>query len=60
VRKDASEMNQQKAIKDFVSYAISNGQDAAEGLFYAKLPPSLRQQDESLLGQLTAGGHALD
>lgn len=59
VRKDASEMNQQKAIKDFVAYAIGNGQDAAEGLFYAKLPASLQQQDQALSGQLTAGGHAL-
>lgn len=60
VRKDASEMGQQKALKSFIAYAIGNGQDAAEGLFYAKLPPSLQQQDQALLGQLTAGGHALD
>jgi phosphate transport system substrate-binding protein len=59
VQKDVSDASEQQAVKDFIAYAISNGQDAAEGLFYAKLPMSLQQQDQALLGELTASGQAL-
>jgi hypothetical protein len=31
--------------------AVTQGQDQAESLFYAKLPPPLQQQDQSLLSQ---------
>lgn len=40
-----------KVVKDFVSYIITQGQDQAESLFYAKLPAPLQQQDQSLLSQ---------
>lgn len=60
VRRDRSNISEQKAVRDFIAYAISSGQDAAEELSYAKLPPSLQQQDQALLGELTAGGHALN
>jgi phosphate transport system substrate-binding protein len=60
VQKDRSEVDEQKAVKNFISYAISNGQDAAEGLYYAKLPESLQKQGEAALQGLTAGGHAMN
>jgi phosphate transport system substrate-binding protein len=60
VPKDRSDIAEQKAVKDFVAYAISSGQDAAEGLSYAKLPASLQKRDQALLGELTAGGHPLN
>jgi phosphate transport system substrate-binding protein len=60
VRKEGPEIAQQKAVKDFIAYVIGNGQDAADVLSYAKLPASLQQRDQTLLGELTAGGHALN
>ena len=60
VQKDRSSSDEQKAVRDFVAYAIGNGQDAAEGLYYAKLPESPQQRDPALLGELTAGGHAIN
>lgn len=52
IRKDQLS-DDQRAVRDFVAYAISSGQDIAEELSYAKLPPSVQQQGQQLLGQLT-------
>jgi phosphate transport system substrate-binding protein len=41
-----------KVVKDFVQYIVTQGQDEAEKLSYAKLPPTLQQQNQSLLGQI--------
>lgn len=49
----------QAAIKDYVSYALSTGQDAAEGLSYAKLPPPVQQQAQKLLSELTQNGQSI-
>ncbi len=46
----------QRAVKDFITYAISTGQDSAEELSYAKLPTSLQQQGQQLLSQLSTTG----
>ena len=40
-----------KVLKDFVEYIVTQGQDQAEALFYAKLPSQLQQQDQNLLSQ---------
>jgi phosphate transport system substrate-binding protein len=53
VPKDGTDGDVRKAIKDFIQYAVTTGQDSAESLDYAKLPKSLQQQDLSLLGGLT-------
>ena len=45
---------EQGAVRDFVAYAISTGQDSAEDLSYAKLPDSLREQGRQLLSHLSA------
>ena len=60
VREDAHEVAAQQAVKDFIAYTISNGQDMADGLSYAKLPAAVQQRDQALLGELTSGGHPLD
>lgn len=60
IPKDRQDGAEQKAVKDFIAYTITGGQDAAEGLFYAKLPASLQKQDQVLLNQLTAGGKPLN
>lgn len=59
VPKERSDAAGQKTVRDFIAYTIGSGQDAAEGLFYAKLPTSVQQQDQILLGELTANGQAL-
>jgi phosphate transport system substrate-binding protein len=47
---------EQVALKAFLAYALSTGQDAAEGLSYSKLPPAVQQQGQALLAQLTDNG----
>jgi len=47
--KDASKA---QTVKEFVEYIVTQGQDQAESLFYAKLPASLQQRDQSLLSQV--------
>ncbi len=51
--------DQQHAVKNFIAYAISKGQDSAEDLSYARLPDPVQKQGEMLLGQLTANGQSL-
>ncbi len=50
---------EQAALRDFLGYALSTGQDAAEDLSYTKLPASLQQQSQALLAQLTENGQPL-
>jgi phosphate transport system substrate-binding protein len=57
--KDRADRNEQVAVKDFVAYTISTGQESAERLSYATLPPFLQQQGQALLAQLTANGQPL-
>ena len=59
VPKDSSSMNGQMAVRDFIAYTITTGQDAAEALSYAKLPPPVRDKANALLAQLTANGQPL-
>ena len=59
VRKDETDPGQQKAVKEFIAYAIGDGQAAAEGLSYAKIPTALQQRDQALLDELTANGQGL-
>ncbi len=59
VPKDGSDPDERRAVRDFVQYAVTTGQDSAESLDYAKLPKSLQQQDLSLLTGLTVAGQPL-
>jgi len=58
--RDRESKDEQKAVKDFIAYAISTGQDSAEQLSYAKLPASVQQEGQALLTQLTANGQPLN
>lgn len=49
----------QAALKDYIAYALSTGQDVAEQLWYAKLPPPVQQQGQALLSQLTQNGQPI-
>ena len=51
--KEGTDADARKAIKDFIQYAVTTGQDSAESLDFAKLPKSLQQQDLALLGGMT-------
>jgi phosphate transport system substrate-binding protein len=47
---------EQEALKSYLDFALTTGQDVAEELSYAKLPAPVQQAGESLLGQLTDNG----
>ncbi len=57
--RDRPAADEQQAVKNFIAYAITKGQDSAEELSYAKLPDPVQQQGEMLLSQLTASGQPL-
>lgn len=57
--KDRADRSEQMAVRDFVAYAISGGQDSAEALSYSKLPVFVQQEAQRLLTQLTANGQPL-
>jgi phosphate transport system substrate-binding protein len=59
IPKDRPDSSQQAAVKDFIAFTISSGQDSAEELAYAKLPDAVQKQGQALLTQLTANGQAL-
>jgi len=59
VPKDGSDADERRAIRDFIQYSVTTGQDSAESLNYAKLPKSMQQLDLSLLGELTVSGQPL-
>ena len=56
IPRDRADAGQQAAVKDFIGFAISSGQDSAEELSYAKLPASVQKQGKTLLAQLTVNG----
>lgn len=49
----------QAALRDYIAYALTTGQDVAEELYYAKLPLPVQQQGQALLSQLTQNGQPL-
>ncbi len=59
VPKNSSSMTDQMAVRDFIAYTVTNGQDAAEALSYARLPSSVRDEVSASLAQLTANGQPL-
>ncbi len=59
IPKDRPDADQQAAVRDFIAFAISKGQDSAEGLSYAKLPDAIQKQGQVLLAELTANGQPL-
>jgi phosphate transport system substrate-binding protein len=58
VPKQGKDPNTTNTLRQFIEYIVTQGQDTAAALFYAKLPASLQQQDQALLSQLgTEGQH---
>lgn len=59
IPKDGSTELDRRTLRDFVQYAVTDGQAATEGLYYAKLPKLLQDQDQKLLAQMTLNGQPL-
>ena len=59
VAKDGSDADERRAIRDFMQYAVTSGQDSAESLAYAKLPKSLQQENLNRIDGMTVSGQAL-
>ncbi|HTZ97730.1 MAG TPA: phosphate ABC transporter substrate-binding protein PstS [Terriglobales bacterium] len=54
VPKEPKSAEKGKLLKDFIEYIVTQGQQQAEALYYAKLPDALQQQDQTLLSQGSA------
>jgi phosphate transport system substrate-binding protein len=59
ITRDNSFEGQQRAFRDFIEYAITQGQGSAEEMYYARLPVPVQQESQALLAQLTENGHPL-
>jgi len=56
VPKDGQDSAKRSLLKNFIQYVITDGQEPAESLYYAKLPPTLADEDQKLLGEMQAKG----
>lgn len=59
IPKDGPDVAKRKALKQFVSYVIDEGQATAGKLNYAPLPDGVKQFDKQALDQLTAAGQPI-
>ena len=51
IPKDSKNPDKAKVLKEFAQYIVTQGQNQAEGLFYARLPGPLQQQDQDLISE---------
>jgi phosphate transport system substrate-binding protein len=56
IPKDGKDATKRAALKQFIQYVVTDGQQTAGGLNYAPLPDAVKQQDVQTLGQLTLNG----
>ena len=59
VPKGGQNVSKRQDVKEFIEYIITGGQSSASSLFYAQLPQTLVEQDQKLLGEMTADGKPL-
>jgi phosphate transport system substrate-binding protein len=52
IPKQGKDAKKTQTLKQFVQYIVTQGQDQAENLSYARLPNPLQQQDQNLLSQV--------
>jgi phosphate transport system substrate-binding protein len=57
--KDGTDVEKRQALKDFIKYIVTDGQNVAGSLNYAPLPDGVKQNDLNLLNQMTAQGKPL-
>jgi phosphate transport system substrate-binding protein len=58
IPKQGRDPAKQNIVKQFVQYIITEGQSTAESLQYSRLPESLAQQNQKLLGEIEGGQRA--
>jgi phosphate transport system substrate-binding protein len=56
IPRDGKDAQKRTALKQFLTYVVTDGQQAASGLNYAPLPDSVKQLDVKALSQLTVNG----
>lgn len=59
VRRNGTNVARRSALREFIAYIVTDGQQEAAALHYAPLPQTLRQQNLQLLQQMTADGQPL-
>ncbi len=59
IPKDGKDATKRAALKQFIQYVVTDGQQTANGLNYAPLPDAVKQQNLRTLGQLTVNGSAV-
>jgi len=59
IAKDGSDTVERQAIRNFVQYILTGGQDLSEGLDYARLPKPIQDQALTLLGQMQSNGQPI-
>ena len=56
IPKDGKDVPKRTALKQFITYVVTDGQQASSGMNYAPLPDAVKQLDVQTLNQLTANG----
>src|SRR5271168_3451697 len=56
IPKDGKDAQKRAALKQFIQYVVTDGQQVAGELSYAPLPDAVKQQDARALSQLTVNG----
>jgi phosphate transport system substrate-binding protein len=59
IPKDGKDAAKRAALKQFLTYVVTDGQAAASSLNYAPLPDAVKQLNVKALSQLTANGAAI-
>jgi phosphate transport system substrate-binding protein len=59
IPKDGKDAQKRAALKQFIQYVVTDGQQTASGLSYAPLPDAVKQQDVHALSQLTVNGNPM-
>jgi phosphate transport system substrate-binding protein len=59
IPKDGKDVQKRTALKQFITYVVTDGQAVASGLNYAPLPDAVKQLNVKALSQLTVNGAAI-
>ena len=54
IPKQGKDPKKQEMVKQFIQFILTDGQNTAESLYYAKLPPNLAGEGQKMLGEVQA------
>jgi phosphate transport system substrate-binding protein len=60
VARDGNNAAKRRTVRDFIAFIVTDGQNAAEPLQYARLPPALVRQDQKLIAEIQSNGQPLE